>query len=261
MRCLGDTLSEFMVVGKVMRSLGPKFNHMVVVIEESKDLTKLSLDELSCSLQEHESRLQTQVDDADEKVLHVRGKGLVSRRVVKLLSEGVDLIGLEDEVAVEEGYRMTNKRENTLVIKTIYKNAEKMEKPVTFVAEEQEESNLFMVQFACKDSDDAQWLVDSGCSNHMSGNKALFKDLDESFMLSVRLGDNTEITAKGKGTVVLNTLQGSVKLLHNVQYVPGLAHNLLSVGQLLSNGYSVLFADDVCTILDLKTGVKLITIP
>lgn len=53
MGCLSDTLSESMVVGKVMSSLGPKFKHVVVVIEESKDLTKLTLDEWSGSLQAH----------------------------------------------------------------------------------------------------------------------------------------------------------------------------------------------------------------
>lgn len=42
---LGDTLSESMVVGKVMQSLKPKFNHMMVPIKESKDLTKLTMDE------------------------------------------------------------------------------------------------------------------------------------------------------------------------------------------------------------------------
>lgn len=32
-----------------------------------------------------------------------------------------------------------------------------------------------------------------------------------------------------------------VKTLHDVQYVPSLEHNLLSVGQLMVNGYFILF--------------------
>ena len=44
-----------------------------------------------------------------------------------------------------------------------------------------------------------------------------------------------------------------VKLLHNVQFVPNLAHNLISVDQLLVNGYSVIFDDNLCTISDKKT--------
>lgn len=39
----------------------------------------------------------------------------------------------------------------------------------------------------------------------------------------------------------LATIGGRTKLLHNVQYVPELTHNLLSVGQFLASGYSVTF--------------------
>lgn len=55
MRGLGDT----MVVEKVLRSLGAKYNHIVTAIEESIDITKLTLDELSGFLQAHEARLHS----------------------------------------------------------------------------------------------------------------------------------------------------------------------------------------------------------
>lgn len=60
MQGLGDTISESMVVGRVMRSLGPKYNYVVVAIEEAKDRTKLTMDELSGSLRAHEARLLSQ---------------------------------------------------------------------------------------------------------------------------------------------------------------------------------------------------------
>lgn len=56
----------------------------------------------------------------------------------------------------------------------------------------------------------------------------------------------------GKGTIAIKTIQGDVKVLHNVQYVPDLAHNLLSVGQLMKSGYSVVFKNDSCVICDKK---------
>ena len=43
MRGLGDTMTEQMVVGKVLRSLGPKFDNIVLAIKVTKDLTKLTL--------------------------------------------------------------------------------------------------------------------------------------------------------------------------------------------------------------------------
>lgn len=46
---LGDAVTEAMVVRKVLRNTGAKFNHIVMAIKESKDITKLTLDELTGS--------------------------------------------------------------------------------------------------------------------------------------------------------------------------------------------------------------------
>ena len=45
-----------------------------------------------------------------------------------------------------------------------------------------------------------------------------------------------------------------MKLLHDVQFVPTLAHNLLSVGQLMTSGYSVMFDGSSCVINEKKTS-------
>ena len=100
-------------------------------------------------------------------------------------------------------------------------------------------------------------LIDSGCSNRMTGHKSLFNDLDLSKKIVVRLGDGKKMEVAGKGTVSLSTKDGKTKLLHGVQYIPGLVHNLLSVGQLNASGYSVLFEHECCTIKDNCTGVQL----
>jgi SepF-like predicted cell division protein (DUF552 family) len=53
-RSCGKNLSEKIVVAKVLRSLAPKFYHVVAAIEESKNLDTYSFNELMGSLQTHE---------------------------------------------------------------------------------------------------------------------------------------------------------------------------------------------------------------
>ncbi|KAK0603891.1 hypothetical protein LWI29_009824 [Acer saccharum] len=43
------------------------------------------------------------------------------------------------------------------------------------------------------------WFLDSGCSNHMCGDKTMFCELNEGFRQLVKLGNNTRMTVLGKG--------------------------------------------------------------
>lgn len=43
------------------------------------------------------------------------------------------------------------------------------------------------------------WYLDNGASNHMSGNRLFFRDLDESITGKVRFGDDSRINIKGRG--------------------------------------------------------------
>ena len=45
-------------------------------------------------------------------------------------------------------------------------------------------------------------------------------------------------------------MKGTGKQIHDVSYVAYLEENLLSVGQLMENGYSLVFRDNYCKIYD-----------
>jgi hypothetical protein len=69
--------------------------------------------------------------------------------------------------------------------------------------EAKEETLLMALVDSKKAASKHIWFLDSGCSNHMCGNKNMFCDLDNSFRESVKLGNNSGLTVQGKGMVRL----------------------------------------------------------
>ncbi|KAG8503428.1 hypothetical protein CXB51_001585 [Gossypium anomalum] len=68
------------------------------------------------------------------------------------------------------------------------------------------------------------WILDSGATDHMTGNKALFHNFFHTFGKAVKTADGTLCKIEGHGTVILNEQIA----LKNVLFVPNLACNLIS---------------------------------
>ena len=73
------------------------------------------------------------------------------------------------------------------------------------------------------------WFLDSGCSNHVCGDKSLFTDLNEAFKQEVKLGNNMRMDVLGKGNVRLQ-VSGFTHVVSEVFFVPELKNHLLSIG-------------------------------
>nr|GEU80377.1 integrase, catalytic region, zinc finger, CCHC-type, peptidase aspartic, catalytic [Tanacetum cinerariifolium] len=69
------------------------------------------------------------------------------------------------------------------------------------------------------------WIIDSGCSRHMTGNGALLTNFVEKFLGTVRFGNNDFRVIAGYEDVVIGSM--TIKKFY---YVEGLGHNLSSVG-------------------------------
>jgi len=59
MKTYGENVSNETIISKVLKSLKKKFDYVVASIEESKDLSKYSFDELISSLQTMKRDLTT----------------------------------------------------------------------------------------------------------------------------------------------------------------------------------------------------------
>nr|GEU94537.1 hypothetical protein [Tanacetum cinerariifolium] len=56
------------------------------------------------------------------------------------------------------------------------------------------------------------WIIDSGCSNHMTGNRALLMNFVEMFLETVRFGNNDFAVIAGYGDVVIDSM--TIKKVH-----------------------------------------------
>ncbi|KAD3336125.1 hypothetical protein E3N88_31644 [Mikania micrantha] len=63
------------------------------------------------------------------------------------------------------------------------------------------------------------WYLDNGASNHMTGRKEVFADLDQCISGSVRFGDDSRVQIKGKGTVLFQCKNAKPPSSSTAEYV------------------------------------------
>ncbi|GKA39673.1 retrovirus-related pol polyprotein from transposon TNT 1-94 [Tanacetum coccineum] len=97
------------------------------------------------------------------------------------------------------------------------------------------------------------FIVDSGCTKHMTGNLTLLCNFVEKYLGTVRFGNDQFAPILGYGDLV----QGNITI-NRVYYVEGLNHNLFSVGQFCDADLEVAFWKSTCFVRDFQ-GNKLLT--
>ena len=113
------------------------------------------------------------------------------------------------------------------------------------VVAESEETALAVTDPKAVDYD-KDWIVDSGCSNHMTGDKEKLLGLSEYKGGRVVVTANNSrlpITHIGNTMIVPRFSPNQVQL-QNVLHVPGMKKNLLSVSQLTASGNYVVFGPE-----------------
>jgi len=99
------------------------------------------------------------------------------------------------------------------------------------------------------------WYLDTGCTNHMCGQKELFADLDDSFRTKVKFGDGRFVPVTRKGRILITLKNGDHRYIYDVFYVPDMKSNMLSMGQLAEKGYVMHIVKNQFSIFDKKNVV------
>ena len=93
------------------------------------------------------------------------------------------------------------------------------------------------------ESKEESWVIDSGVSFHATFLKEFFKNYVPGDLSKVYLENEQSCKIVGKGEVKIKW-NGSGWELKNVGHIPDLTKNLISIGQLASEGYATVFHGD-----------------
>ncbi|KAJ4764255.1 polyprotein [Rhynchospora pubera] len=278
-KSLGDDLTDKAVCEKILISLTSKYDNIVSIIEETKDLSKLSVHDLMGSLEMHDQRLgrrgENSLESAFQSKVNVkegsnqnvnkgetsrggggygRGRGR-GRGGGRGNGDGKFCNFCKKPGHLEETCYNKGKPQCYNCKRYGHKQKECRDKNKEQANYTEEKKNgggngstFYACQAAVEKKDDV-WYVDSGCSNHMTGDESIFCKLDTTATTQITMGNGAVVKSKGKGTIAVNSKKGRM-LIHDVLLVPDLAQNLLSVGQLIEHGHAVHFEGETCKIFD-----------
>ncbi|CAL8138460.1 unnamed protein product [Prunus armeniaca] len=229
-RSYGDTIPNKKIVEKTLRSLPPKLDHVVAAIEESKDLAALLLHELIGSLEAHEKRINRSTDQSLKQDFQSKLDSKEKEDKQKGESQKSQNRKSKEESHWRKNYNKGN-----------YNNNNQQGR----IHQNNQNGNLVAEYHVCKKtrhkSADCRarqgpqdiWSVDSGCSNHMTGNRQCFVKFEENVNSQVKLGDGKLQNVEGKGIISVQTREG----------------------QLLQKCFYVKFDDDHCVISNKKNNI------
>ncbi|PWA57377.1 copia-type polyprotein [Artemisia annua] len=229
----GESLSDTRVIEKILRSLPPSFDLIVVAIEESKDIDSMTIDQLMGSLQAHEEKLKKRrgkepleqalyskvsFKEREKSFLHGkeqgRGRGTFRGR------------GDFQGRGRGRGREDVNKEDENQLVFISKRSWERLS--ISKRRHDKQEETI------------EPWHIDSAASNHMTGEEDLFVEMETS-KGNVTFGDESKAPVKGKGKILIRAKNGSHQYISDVYNVPNLKSNILSVRQLLEKNYDIHF--------------------
>ncbi|KAK2404675.1 putative mitochondrial protein [Trifolium repens] len=278
MKNCGSNLEEQETVEKVLRTLTSRFDHIVVTIEETKDLSEVKLEDLQSTLEAHEMKHgEKDQGKEDEQALYAKFKKFQNnKKNWQKNKNGKDCVEDKPESSSGGGgkQKSNSKKKDKSHIQCFKcskfghyasecgnekKNKNQKNGKEANLAENKDSDDdvSFMVTLTDETAESMEWYFDTGCSNHMTGNRNILTDFDNCLNTKIKLANSKSINAKGIGNVVIQRKNGRKSVIEKVLYVPGMQCNLMSVGQLLDKGFKVVLEDGTMKLFDSKQNLIL----
>ncbi|XP_016755279.1 uncharacterized protein [Gossypium hirsutum] len=276
-RLLGEQFNEARIVEKVLSTLPERYEAKISSLEDSRDLTSITLTELINALYAQEQRRASRLEEHQEGAFQAKTKSASSITAYKgkktwrdkpksdtprrwdrpcrhcerpshlksrcwfrpdAVCQHCKKKGHVERVCKEKGKPGQNQAQH-----------KEVEARVAEEGSDHEEQVFAVSCSAAQKKASNGWLLDSGWTNYITPDAGIFKSLDRSCKTKVKVGNGHFIKAEGKGDVLIRTPIGN-KLISNVLLVLEIDRNLLSIAQLLEKGYSIEFKGNECQISD-----------
>ncbi|GJW52222.1 ribonuclease H-like domain, reverse transcriptase, RNA-dependent DNA polymerase [Tanacetum coccineum] len=211
---LGKTLDESLLVRKLLDSTPDRFIQIVAFIDQTNDLDDITLDGIIGKLKAFEERIKLRKGGQVEQTFHEETGNVIEidttqRRKAQLTKENQSGISEQSNLILEDD-------KPSLLI-----TAHETEHEEVLL----NEGHIQLGKYATTDA--SIWYLDNGASNHMTGTKSHFRDINESTTGRVRFGDGSYMEIKGRGSILLGCRNHEQKIVSDVYYIPNLKSNIL----------------------------------
>lgn len=275
-RALGEDVKEAYVVKKLLRAVPSKFLQIASTMEQFGNLETMTLEEAIGALKAHEERIKSRTETTAGQVLLTEEEWLKSEGSNhKLLLTREEWKKRMNKGGAEGGSNMRGrgrdkskircynchiyghyaaecrrpKREKEVRQKAMMAETEDAEPALLLAKHDKECEELKLTEEGVnpvivtdgkeKKTSSNVWYLDNRASNHMTGDKEKFMELNEEVTGSVKFGDGSTVKIEGKGSIIFKCKNGEKRMLKEVLYIPSLCSNIISLGQFSEEGNKV----------------------